>query len=46
MNPNLLMLRDRIAAIVDVLSSGRILMGVHMLRQMLADINAVLEKEA
>ena len=45
MNPNLLMLRDRIAAILDVLASGRIATGVRMLREMLADINAALAKE-
>lgn len=44
MNPNLLMLRDRIAAIVDVFASGRVSLGVQMLRQMLVDINAALEK--
>lgn len=45
MNHNLLMLRDQIAAVVDVLSSGRISEGMQMLRRMLADINAVLKKE-
>ena len=45
MNQNLLMLRDRIAAILDVLASGQIVTGVRMLREMLADINAALEKE-
>ena len=44
MNQNLLMLRDRIAAILDVLASGQIAMGVRELREMLADINAALEK--
>ena len=44
MNQNLLMLRDRIAAILDVLASGRIATGVRMLREMLADISAALEK--
>lgn len=44
MNQNLLMLRDRIAAILDVLASGHIATGVRMLREMLADINAALEK--
>ena len=45
MNKNLLILRDRIAAIVDVFASGRVSTGVRMLREMLADINAALEKE-
>jgi hypothetical protein len=39
------MLRDRIAAIVDVFASGRVSAGVRMLKEMLADINATLEKE-
>lgn len=45
MNKNLLMLRDQVAAILDVFASGQISTGVKMLRQMLADINAALEKE-
>lgn len=45
MNSNLLMLRNHIAAILDVLASGRIATGVRMLREMLADINVALTKE-
>lgn len=44
MNNNLLMLRDRITAILDVLASGQISEGVKMLRRMLDDINSALEK--
>lgn len=45
MNNNLLILRDRIAAIVDTFACGRIAEGLQMLRRMLADINAALEKD-
>lgn len=45
MNHNLLMLRDQIAAILDVFASGQISQGVQMLRRMLEDINVALEKE-